>query len=65
MERNVKETRCQQLPKILIEISFFWFLVVKPLMKNIVVAQLGAVHKLRLQEEGDRWSKNVDFCQRS
>ena len=40
MEGNVKETVCQQLPKILIEIIFVWFIVVKSLMKNIDVVQL-------------------------
>ena len=27
--------------------------------------RLGAVHKLRLQEEGGRWSKQLTFCKLS
>ena len=30
----------------------------------LVQLQLGAVHKLRLQDQVGRWSKNVHFCQR-
>ena len=35
------------------------------MMKNVASESnlaLGAVHKLRLQEEGGRWSKKLTFC---
>ena len=38
--------------------EFFFSLFLKGLCENT----LGAVHKLRLQEEGGRWSKKSTFC---
>ena len=40
---------------------FFWFLM-QCTDLNHVLHWLGGVHKLRLQEEGGRWSKKSTFC---
>ena len=36
-----------------------------PVKQSLFQIPLGAVHKLRLQEEGGRWSKKLTFCKLS
>ena len=38
--------------------------VIKSCIDILINLQLGGIHKLRLQEEGGRWSKKMTFCQR-
>ena len=36
--------------------------VIKSCIDILINLQLGGIHKLRLQEEGGRWSKKLTFC---
>ena len=45
----------------MIEIGGFYSPVLE-LTAKVVRFQLGGVHKLRLEEEGGRWSKKSTFC---
>ena len=38
--------------------------VIKSCIDILINLQLGVIHKLRLQEEGGRWSKKLAFRQR-
>ena len=61
IEPDMQSTTLQESLRLIVEAGRTWITCLRYGLGKKLKYQLGVVHKLRLQDEVGRWSKNVNF----